>query len=394
MILTAVENQFLTYGDWSDFKEKFNKIKDNFIKSEEEMCSLMEVDYEFYDRITSLSVYNWKDSPSTSLFNAISSIGLNLPQKDQNIFNNHLDQTRFLTIIAQNHIVGRFQFASVRDENNEKVKVMGDTALTIRKDNIKAQEKINKVLQVLFLYRYYRHQVLINGDKNLPKKLYRGIRISNLYKIPEISKILKENKLTGDFTFYEGKKHNTNLILDYLKDKKFNAIAQSNLVSFTSSKAIAKYFTGGEGFVVEISTKNLPMESIFTSPIQDTRFDEKDWVSNKKEKEFIIDVTLSDIDISDIVMNDLHYLIATNNPLSVSLFDHDNKKATYKLNGVNIKAYYVWTSNTTGGVRYRNLDDEFAWGYGPIEFKKEYGFDPRITEKNVKDVTDFQVIID
>ena len=132
---------------------------------------------------------------------------------------------------------------------------------------------------------------------------------------------------------------------------------------------------------------------IVSSPKTEEFFQEADYVSGKKEKEYIIKVpanykfTKDDIEI---VHGD--YWEGANNPLAVQYFDHDNRKANYELDGLNIEAQYVWKNNTNGGIVFRNKSDERDWfGHSRREFKKLYNVDPMPTEDNLDKVKDFVI---
>jgi hypothetical protein len=386
------ESSILKFGDWSDFEQKFTQLDYRNIKSEEELCLLMDIDKEFYNKVINRAVYGWKHSPSTSFFNGIAKTKLELPKQGDIIFDSLLDQTRFILLMHENSIANRLMFSSVKDANGDNVIIKGQKALTLKDDLYpKIEEKINKVLQVLYLYRIFTQHRQKQSNFKLPKKLYRGIRTSDLYNHQEISlKIEEVNKSTSFSHWREKRKCITDIIINHIKENGLRSISESRLLSFTSSESIAKYFTKGEGIIVEVSTGNV---DIFTSIQHDTRFDQKDFISNKNEKEYILDVS-GKVSITDIIINDLDYFIASNNPLAVNLFDHNDKRAKYKIQNVQVEAFYTWISNTKGEIRYRNLSSENEWwDYSSTAFKNEFGVNPRVTEKNVKDIADFQLMI-
>jgi hypothetical protein len=392
--MVKAEKGLITFGDWKEFNQKLHSLQNMNFLSEEALCHSMGFDTELYKRMMRSAVYSWKNSPSTSIFHSIGKEGLTIPSEGETVFDNHLAQTRFLLMLCESKIISKLLLKTVRNEKGEKVKVRNEYAVTFpegERGEVMAK-KVQEVLQIVYLYFWYcKKQEEQDGFKKV-KKIYRGIRLRDFYRHPAIEKALEVVPPSTERGFdRKRRKAEYDVIVDYLKKNGLKDISDTNLVSFTSSKAIAKYFANKNGLIIEVNANEV---EIMTSEAHDERFAEKDYVSNKKEKEYIVRLSDNQFEITNIEICDLDYYIATNNPLAVSLFDHDDKSATYELNGVNIKAYYVWTSNTTSATRYRNLDDEFGWGYGSKEFLREFGFSPVISNKNLKDIKNFQIHID
>lgn len=128
----------------------------------------------------------------------------------------------------------------------------------------------------------------------------------------------------------------------------------------------------------------------FTSEKTDPLFDQPDYVSNKKEREYIVKIPAGyKFKKEDIIIEDLDYLVAEQNPLSVQFFDHDDKYATYTLNNHEIKAKFIWNSSGTNGSVQFMIGNEFYESRGYC--KKTYGFDPLPTEENLSKLTNFEI---
>ena len=392
MTKTVSKQPFFTFTDWSEFQQKLENVAS--FENEQQLCELVGIDFDMYQKITQNAVWSWKESPSRSFFNAIARTGLTFPKEHDLIFDNHLEQVLFVELLDTARVTTKGFFDSVYDENGDKVMVKGYRAVQYPSGMYRERtiKKVNDVLQILFLYRHYQRHKLMLTTKKIPKKLYRGIRFHDLLDISAINKVL-DRVDTKDLNYRKSIELRLDELLKYLEDKTVDITTDFSLLSFTASKSIASYFTGGNGLILEVDTKDLSNDLIFTSELQDSRFDEHDYVSHKKEREYILDIRSKKIKISNIYVNHLDYFIQKNNPLAVTLFDHDDKEATYELNGVRIKAYFVWTSNTTHSIRYRNLDEKDIFGKSSREFKSAYGFNPQITEKNLKDIKNFQVEI-
>lgn len=393
MVTKTVKNEveaskgFVRFGDWTEFNTRINSLKEEAFETEERLCEALELDSELYSRVISFSTRRWKESPSKSLLNGLGLNGLNVPKEGVEVFDNLTSQTRFILMLNEGRFLSSFAFETIRDENNQKVKVRGEFAQKIKKGH---QHRLDEMLQMLYAYFLFcRKQEGKEGFKK-PKKIYRGVRLHDAFRTPAMQALLKKHEMQLENKHYrEVRKFKMDLLIEYIEEHGIRMICENNLVSFTSSKAVAKYFANGEGLLLEMNTKDV---EIMTSEVHDERFSERDYVSGRLEKEYIVRLSNEQVNLVSVIIHDMDYFIATNNPLAVNLFDHDNKSATYKLHGTRIKAYAVWTSNTTKAIRYRNLDKDI-WGYSSVEFKKCYGFSPVLSGKTVNDVKDFQIHI-
>jgi hypothetical protein len=126
---------------------------------------------------------------------------------------------------------------------------------------------------------------------------------------------------------------------------------------------------------------------------------EPDYISNRKEKEYIIRIPDGyQIKPEDIEIVDKEYLLAANNPLAVQWLDHDDISIEYNMNGKTIKAQYDWHSNERGSISFQIKKEkpdgswgDWEWPEGKNNFKKKYGFDPMPNPKNLSQITDMVV---
>ena len=404
----------IKYTNWNNFKDKLiNAINIGF-NNEKELVDLMGMDFNKYTQIRENMIYNWKDSVSKSLLHSISEIGQKIPKDGSNIFKDLRQQTAML-VVASGGLKNRDMFGNINDTSGinllnrhfdlSRIKNTDPKNKTydsyLKKDVMKkfvdfggvpaytvkpeAIEKVNEMIQYIWLYSFYHHYKMKKDSPKLPKFLYRGIRVFQLKgkDIEELRKISKDTK-HDVFT-----KNFIDNLIDYIVKNGISKISDGKLLSFTESRNIAAYFANGEGIILRVDPSKV---KIVTSPKTEEFFQEADYVSGKKEKEYIIKIpTNYKFTKEDIEIVNKDYWVAGNNPLAVQFFDHDNKKAIYKLNGVNIKAKYIWHSNTNGGLIYYNLDDERSWGDSRRAFKQKYGFDPMPTEKNIDQIKDFVI---
>lgn len=386
-VMEHTTGDFITFQGWSEFNKKVRNLDAKDFISEETLCLSLGLDFIQYTSIVEKSIRYWKDSPSSSLLHTLGMNGLDLPEDGDVIFDTHLMQTRFLVTLDKFRLVSERFLGKIKDEQGF-LTIRGKHALTYpAKDSVKYEfvvRKSNEVIQMIYTYFLYCRSREEKGI-TMPSKIYRGIRYRDIWRMPVIQQ--RVPKIEDSLTHLERRKVIIDTIQAYLLEEGLNGLCETNLVSFSSNKSVAKYFTDNEGIIVEILSKDV---EIMTSEIHDERWNQPDFVSNKKEREYIIRVADTKVQVNRVYINDLDYLVAINNPLAVNLFSHDNLEATYELKGVNIKAKYVWSSNTTGSVRYRNMNAD-GWSKGSREFAREYGFSPIISNQNVEDIKNFRI---
>ena len=130
---------------------------------------------------------------------------------------------------------------------------------------------------------------------------------------------------------------------------------------------------------------------IITSELTEPGFDEKDYVSNKKEREYIVKIPRNyQFKKEDFIITDLEALIGDKNPLAVSFLDHDDKKATYTLDGHEIIARFYWNNAGTKGSIVFNVDGRYSESRQYC--KKEFGFDPMPTPENISKISNFKML--
>lgn len=399
------------YTDWSDFKAKLqNAIKTGF-KTVDELVHLMDMNLGRYNKIVENMILNWKDSVSKSLLHTIAHIGLQLPKKGDNIFDSLKQQTVFNLVASNgasrrdiygntNGVEGlgylsrldftpinnpKFVRGSDKEDEKDRFITIGGFQATKPIDH-RAVEKINEIVQYIWLYSFYQHWKLKKGKIKLPKVLYRGIRVSSFWDQKTLKPII-DQIWKKDTTHLMKRKEAIDVVINFIINKGLTKIADGQLLSFTASKPIASYFTNGEGFIVAIDPTKV---EIVTSEKTEPLLDQPDYVSNKKEREYIVKIPSGyKFKKEDIIIEDLDYLVAEQNPLSVQFFDHDDKYAEYDLDGHHIKAKFIWNSSGTKGAVEFMIDGEFYESRG---FCKKYAkFDPMPTEENLNRITKFEI---
>jgi hypothetical protein len=425
----------IQYSDWTDFRNKLRESVLTGFNTIEELISLMGMNMEIYIKIKEHMILHWKDSLSKSIIHSIAELNYKIPKKDTNIFKDLKTQTRFLILTSggynSRNIYGNTmsvnglgllsQYRDLekikntdpketeRDQYSNKdvmkrfVTVAGTTAFTVRTEE--GIKKVNNILQYIWLYIFYNHYILKKGIKEkthkLPKYIYRGIRGTMWQKAEKaIGQQWKDmTKYHSDSKFKHNKamQEKYDLLFDYILKNGIHKLTDGKFISFTASLPVAKYFSNKEGFVLRVETSKI---NIISSELTEELFDKEDYVSNKKEREYIVVVPKNyKFEKDDIIVTDEDYLIATNNPLSVGAFTHDTKEAYYDIlddKGVkwNVHAYYVWSSNDKGGVVYgvkKDGEEDYNWAYGRNNIKKRFGFSPLPSEDNLDKISNFRV---
>lgn len=357
---------------WGDFIQKCMSIPAG--SSFEKGCEIVGIKPEFFNKIIDLSIDEWREATSRSILHGISHMILkNTPVSNTPIFPDLIWQTRFLIMSKKVSPVFKFGLIPVFGKDKKPIIVKGQQAVTGRADITVAT---NKILRCLYLYWYMN----TNTKLKLPKKLYRGIRAHDLYNHPTLSTAIAAI-FAADKSREMKRKDAVDLLIKWICDKKLHEILDGNILSFTASIPVAKYFANRQGFILMVDSSKV---EVITSEVHDERLQGKDYMSNKNEREYIVRLSKDyKFEPSDIIMSDLEYFIAEQNPLCVSLFDHDNKEAFYTMNGKEICALFRWRTNDSGGL-YFNGDTR-------NDFKAMFGFDPLPTPANLPSITNFVV---
>jgi hypothetical protein len=424
----------IKFTNWKSFKDKLENAINKGFSDVYELLSLMDMDKEIYDKIKNNMIYNWKDSVSKSLLHAVSNLGNEFPKEGDYIFSDLLTQTRFLILsssgfknndmFGNSHSVdGLYMLSKFGDLERIKntdptktkynstvrqyvmmkyVKVGGYDAYTTTKPE--CIEKVNDIIKYIWLYVFYNKYLfnkgLQNKTLNLPKYLYRGIRVGNVFS--KANKLFKDKfddieKTYSNEHHTKRSKERMDIILNHIINGGLQDFVDGKFLSFTASLPIAKYFANKDGFILRVDSSKV---DIITSELTDELFDKPDYVSGKKEREYIVRIP-EDYKFTkdDIIISDTDYLVGSNSPLAVEYFDHDDKEAMYDLTDEkgqvwNIKARYVWHTNTSGGILYdvkKEQDEDYSWSESRKKIKQQYGIDPLPTENNLDKIKNFKI---
>ena len=364
-------------NQWQPFVEKCTHISSDM--STDQICQQVGLNSTLYTQVIHVAKNYWKESTSKSLLHGVAYLSPGtVPTVGNAIFPDLMWQTRFLLMCKQERLVG---FTNpVREKDSFKtIKVKGEVARTVAQSDVK---RVNDIIRCIYLYWYLMQQKPVK----LPKTIYRGIRASDLYNHPTFEPVVAAI-WKSDKSYAMKKKEALDLLIRWICDKKLHQITDGNILSFTSSKNIAEYFANKSGFVLQVDPRKV---EILTSELHDDSFAGPDLVSGKNEKEYIVRIPENyDFKPSDIFIENMDYYIAEQNPLCVKLFDHDDKQATYELDGRPITARFRWKTDQSGRLEFSITDDHFS--YSRTEFKKIYNIDPLPQPNNLSKISNFEI---
>lgn len=376
----------LHYTDWSGFKAKLDQVVSESPESERAFIEAMGFDPVLFHNTIERAVTNWRDSTSSSILQALAHLDTRIPKAGEPIFPDLKWQTRFLMKAP-----GDFGIRTYRVPNPDKTSK--DVFIRVASDaygmSSRTDEEINTLLQYLYLYVFLNRNAKYIGKLRLPKMIYRGIRVADLFGHPSVKD--KIAAVPKELTWYERRKRFVDIVVNQIIEHGIISLADSPLLSFSSSLPVAKWFTRGDGFVLCLDPKTV---NIVSSELHDpNRVAGATYETRgKDEKEYIVRIPDDlQITMSNILIWDEDYYIALNSPLSVELFSHNDKDAVYFIDGKKVKACWQWNSAGNGGKIVFTHGDDW-WPYGRGEFKKTFGFDPLPTMKNLDQIKNFEII--
>jgi hypothetical protein len=372
------------FDDWSAFIAACNALPQNC--TIEQACESESIPFNavYVKNIVELCIANWRDSTSTSIIHGIANIHMGtVPPQGTPIFTDMLWQTRFLMMCRKNKIVSILDTDRVIDPTTKQVvTIRNEDALTSKRE-----PKINRIIRAIYLYWFLNTRK--SDVKLLAKALYRGVRAGDLIG-HENFKPIADEIYKNDKSRYIRRKQVIDALVKYLCDNKLHTITDGNMLAFSATIPVAKYFSKGSGLILKVDPRKV---EIITSEVHDPEnLAGPEPFSGRVEREYICRIPADyQFQPSDIMINDLDYLIASVNPLCVAHLDHDDTRALYTLNGADIEAQYVWLTDSSGGLRfYADLNGQFISGPRSV-VKKNIGFDPMPTEANLKDISNFRL---
>lgn len=403
MDYSVYDKYIIKFNDWSEFKKLVESTIENGFNDESDFIEKVGLDLEKYDKIKKSLVNNWIDSISKSVIHSITNIVHDFPKDGENIFDDIKVQTSMIYVMGSgfssvnifgsynsveglNIIPSHMHFDKIENlnkESSERYASVGGYKLVTTTNKILI-DKINDIIKYVWCYVFLQDIKLKKTNIKLPKYLYRGIR-----KFPKKANITYR-KYDDNYTISSAM--NSIKIVEELVGKKVSDVLDGKFASFTSSIDVAMLFANKSGYVIRVKTDDI---KIMSSELTEELFKEKNPITNRYEKEYIVCPKDSAIiGKDDIIISSEEYYMATASPLAINYISHDNRIVSfeYEHNGLvfHCEARGSWRSNDKFSVLYSvesvdgNINKEFrTWLLGRNEFIKEFGFNPKPTEKTM-----------
>jgi len=330
--------------------------------SDADIARMSGLDEESFRFLVRAGIREWRESPSRSVINLLRNIDPN-SDADRSLFPSLLEQTRAIVALSRAGILDLNRNGYVRaliGPDRNRLNVGGGTpAMTLIDDGL---DRLYSATHALYLWASRNTARVNNGAIKLPKRLFRGIRTKNL-NVPFDA--------AADAPYPVKHCRQVNSATRMLTSTPLSVLSHSPILSFTSQRSIADFFTRNEGFVIEIDPGSVEVIACWAT---DEALDGHDAITGKHEREWIVripdNLTLaaSQIHNLDYVWHRSFYLDS-----AVPMLEHYDV-AEYDLEGRSVRAFFVYKSSGNGGSIFYSVNNGFSRSRGAT--RKELGFDP------------------
>lgn len=322
------------------------------------------LDIESFNSILADSLGEWRQNPARSFINVVAQA--NQAVENQPMFSDLLRQTLVLGGLCR---VARDQMGHLGGvpDPNSRVKYIrlshNCTAITALPGS---EEHINNLARGVRIWEMRNAALVRSGKVKAPKRLYRGVRGANI-KVPGDPGIERDGRPHEQFAADW-----TQARFDYMTSAPIADVFFSPILSFSANEDVARYFANGEGFIVGVDPTEVEIVSCFKL---DEALDQKDYVSKRHEREWIIRLKPEAvIPKADVDIYDADWLMVQGDYRGIALAGH-SAYARYEMGGHRIKAEWIYRPSGVGGSVQFTIDRE--WGLSSrADVKKRYGFDP------------------
>lgn len=327
----------------------------------DDIASFSGMGVEKLNEVIEGSLREWRQNPARSFINIVSN--LPAPVAGELMFDDLLKQTLVLTGLKRAAAETQARMGSVSSptERGKLHKVQSGGTLTMRSDH---EGWLNGLARSMRVWEMRNGALVRSGQVKPPKRLFRGVRSGDIKLQEKISR--------------DGIPHEqyaaamTDARLDYLTSTPADQVFFSRVLSFTANQDVAKYFSNGEGFIVGIDPTSVDVVSSFKL---DSALDQKDYVSKRHEREWIIRLPPKTIiPRPDVEVWHRDWLMVRGDHRAIDLVDH-SARAHYEISGHTVTATMEYnTHGKSVGTRFC-VDGDWRL-LSRAEVKKRYGFDP------------------
>jgi len=151
-------------GLWIGYVEACNALPAGI--NVEDACTAVGMSKPFMDNCVDASLGEWRNSPSGSMFHALTALRPGeAPKAGSPIFQNLMWQTRFILKAEDRRILPRFSSSPVRDKNGNRIVISNQAALVVAPES---EFRVNRIIRALYLYWFLNSRKAVK----LPKVLY------------------------------------------------------------------------------------------------------------------------------------------------------------------------------------------------------------------------------
>lgn len=328
--------------------------------SVKDMAEREGVDPDRFAAGLAVTLRTWRVSPSRSFLNVLGNVG-----GGSRVFGTLRQQTTALLALAQAGLLDGTRaggMCALLGVDGKRMMVAADAPAIMLADD--ARPGFDAVVRALALFEARTGALVRTGAVRPPKALYRGIRENTLPPV---------DHGTGKDDPYQVRSCRTIAgRKERLLSRPLAENCKSAIVSFTSNRAVAEYFTREEGFVVEVDPAEVGLVAGWST---EEGLDGKDDVSGRHEREWIVRLPADLVPSEDQVdIHDRIWSMSMGRPEGIGMLHH-NDVAEYDLEGRHVRAYWVYKASGVGGsLRFQVADGENR--YGTRAEIKRGGFDP------------------
>jgi hypothetical protein len=319
------------------------------------------VDPEAFAEGVRRSVRQWRVSPSRSFLRALDNDGAGAGAQ---AFGNIRQQSAMLLAAAEAGFLDGSRDGHLRavlGDDGKRVMVTSDApAVTLTEDG---KDVFSRVLRAMSLYEARNAALVRTGRVKRPRALFRGMRGIDLPKV--------------DVTHGEGEPYEvrscrvTAARLGALLSSPLAESCGSSIVSVTSNRTVAEFFTRREGFVVEIDPDEV---GIVSGWAVDGDLDGKDAVSARHEREWIVRLPRDLVPSpGQATIHDRTWLTAMAAPEAIAMVEHYDV-AEFDLEGRHVRVSWLYNGSGVGGSLRFAVDGGYPETRADI--RRRLGFDP------------------
>jgi hypothetical protein len=327
--------------------------------SDQDLTEAYDLHPEFFTRHLRAALYRWRESPSQSAVGILNFIEPEAPQGNGSMFPSMREQTRVIGALIY---AGAIAPSHVRALTKDKriVRISGSAASTLDEDGQAAFDLAARGFSLWALRNRAKAKL---GMVKVPRILFRGLRSFDI-NIEDLGRERSDVPYHNQCQVHLAKR--TRLLGSPL-----SSVAGSQVLSFTATRSIAEYFTGDEGFVVELTHDQFDvlgawcLDEPLSGPDPSTGRQEREWIIRVHPNHQPTKTTLAS--------RDRAFCYATRDPSGIEMLHH-HYHAQYVLDGRKVTASFHYNASGRGGRVNYAVDDQFPETRRTTKTKT--GFDP------------------